>query len=395
MRVHTSDEQHRRSDRRGGRTPLRRAVAAAGALAVLTGGTLLATGVPAAADGTEQLGTPSLNLATGSGMAVASVGMFVQPATLQVTIPADATVTQAILYFEAGHQPGDTSGEVPDSTIRVNGIEFTGTTIGGPTPFYGSVVTSTQRVDLTSAGLVGAGTTTLTLDGLDTDEVADGAGLVVLYRRSGAEAQLGLRDGNDIAFADFASPRDTTAPQTFRFDPAPVDRTATVVLLVSSIHDPAQTATGNNRPHALAVTSGGRTVEIANPFVDRGGREFDDVTLEVSIPANASEVTLQLLSRRDDSGDLPASLVWVAAGLSVPQPAPRITTESLVPTTTSPTTTAPTTTAVPPTSLPRTESGQLAFTGRDSSDTAAAGTALLAIGTVILLATRRHRRRVI
>ena len=34
-----------------------------------------------------------------------------------------------------------------------------------------------------------------------------------------------VRDGVDFAFINASPPRDTTVPQTFDFDPAPVDRT--------------------------------------------------------------------------------------------------------------------------------------------------------------------------
>ena len=49
--------------------------------------------------------------------------MFEQPALFTVTIPDDATVTQVLLYREAGHRHGDLSGEEPDSSIGVNGLD--------------------------------------------------------------------------------------------------------------------------------------------------------------------------------------------------------------------------------------------------------------------------------
>lgn len=363
----------------------RRQVLARTAAALVSAVALVGIGVgstlPVGADGTETLGTPSVTIAPATGAAVGTIGLFVQPASLQVTIPADAVVTQALLYVEAGHRTGDTSGAVPDNTLVVDGTELTGTMVGGPTAFYGDVITNTQRFDLTALGLVRPGTTVLTLDGLDSDEVDDGAGLLVLFRQPGRDASVSVLDGNDIAFANFAAPLDATVPQTFRVTPASVARTASLALLVGSVHDPAIGAIDGHRPHAVVVTSGGVTTTLPDAFVDRGGREFDNLVTDVTIPAGAETVTVQLQSRPDATGDLPASLVWVAAALSTPTPAPVTPTSAAV----------TTITAVPPSVLPTVPPAQLAYTGTSTAAPFLFGVVLLTAGASLLVLVARRR----
>ena len=44
-----------------------------------------------------------------------------------------------------------------------------------------------------------------------------------------------MRDGLDLAFNGFPSPRDTTVPQTFSFASSAVDRTANLASLAASM----------------------------------------------------------------------------------------------------------------------------------------------------------------
>ncbi len=359
-----------------------------GRTAAATLALVLGAAVPAGADGTETLGAPSIAVAGGSGIAVAGTGLFTQPGTFTVDVPVDATVTQVLLYVEAGHRVGDASGDLGDNTIRVNGTELTCGCIGGPTAFYGDVITATQRYDLTSMHLVGPGTSTLTIDGLDTDEVDDGAGVIVLYQQPGKAADIGVVDGNDIAFVNFAPPLDTTVPQTFHFTAALGDRTATLGLMVNSVHDPVPQADPTHRPSALLVTADGVTTRYADPFADDQGREFDSKLVEVAIPAGADTVTLQMVSEWDGSGDLPASLVWMAAALAVPKEAAAEAAQATTTTTTAPPTTTTTAVAV----LPAT--AQLPFTGAATMLAVLIGTLALTGGAVLVLTSRRRTAQV-
>ena len=355
---------------------------AAAAFALLVG-----AAVPAGADGTETLGPPSIAIAKGTGITVAGTGLFNQPGTFTVDVPADATVEQVLLYVEAGHRVGDASGELPDATVTVNGIALTGALIGGPTGFYGDVQTATMRHDITALGLVTPGRSTLTVDGLDDDEIRDGAGVVVIYRQADKAAHIGVADGNDIAFVNFDAPLDTTVPQTFRFTAATKERTATLGLMVNSVHDPVPQATPTHRPSALLITTGGVTTRFNDPFLDDEGREFDSKLVEVTIPAGADSLTMQMVSEYDDTGDLPASLVWMAAALAVPEDAAALPAQAST-TTVAPTTTAAPVTTLAPAVLPA--SAQLPFTGADPLITVLIGTLALTGGVVLVLGARRR-----
>ncbi len=298
----------------------RRASAVLAVLFALTT-TVLVPSSPASADGTETLGPTTIPLAEGTGIIVAGTGLFLQPSSFDVVVPADAIVEQVILYWESGHQNGDLSGEFSDETLNVNGNELTATShAGGPSVFFTrkgvDVITSTHRLDITSLGLVGPGTSTLTVDGLDSDEIDDGAGVVVIYSQGGEVNDLQVFDGNDIAFAGFAPPRDTTVPQSYSFAPENRDRNADIGLMVTSTHT-TDTLASPPRPSALLYTVGGVTTRINDPFPDTEGREFDSLTFPIVVPAGATDLTVQMLS--DDNGTefLPASLVWLVSTLAL------------------------------------------------------------------------------
>jgi hypothetical protein len=276
---------------------------------------------PVAADGTETLGPPTIGVADGTGVVIGGTGLFIQPSSFDVVVPADASVEQVILYWESGHREGDFSGEVSDETLTVNGIEVLGLHAGGPTVFFNDgsrdVVTATHRVDITGLGLVGPGTTTLTIAGLDPDEIGDGAAVVIIYRQPGVINEIRIVDGNDIAFAGFPPPRFTTVPQTFTFAAEDQPRTAELGLVAASTHTTDEMESPP-RPSALLYTVGGVTTRINDPFPDTQGRELDSVIVPVIVPAGETEITVQLISDDNGTQDLPASLVWMVGSLVVP-----------------------------------------------------------------------------
>ncbi|MDH4146101.1 MAG: hypothetical protein OEY23_13150 [Acidimicrobiia bacterium] len=317
------------------RVHARSARVALGVLAALASilATLLAAAAPAAADGTETLGPPSIAIADGTGISVAGIGLFAQPATLDVTVPAGATVLQVLLYWESGHRPGDTSGEDSDASVTIRNPalggpfqEISADHIGIETGFFGDVLTSTHRADVTALGLVGPGTTTLEIDGLDFDEIDNGAGVAVIYDQPERDANVTLRDGSDVSFVNFDEPLRTTIPQTFDFDASPQARTAKLALMASSVHDPLGDDTPTEvavRPHVLRTTVAGATTDTCNPFGDVGppSREFDAGTFDITIPAGATSLTVQLLSLPCGGfTELPASLVWLVAALELEAP---------------------------------------------------------------------------
>jgi hypothetical protein len=198
----------------------------------------------------------------------------------------------------------------------VEGNPVDGTLIGGPTLFFGSSYSSSYRADITALGVVGPGANTVTVDGL-TFSVNNGAGILAIYSSaSEPAADVGLVDGNDLAFENFSPPLNTTVPQTFTFPSATTDRTVPLTLFASSVED------GRYRPNLVTVESGGVTQSFTDPFTNTSGPEWDTVVLQVSIPAGAISLTVQALSDDHGTGALPASLAWTAAALVVPRETP-------------------------------------------------------------------------
>ncbi len=285
---------------------------------VLVAGALLAASATAVfADGTEILGPPSISIASGTGVASAGTGMLAQPATLTVEVPAGANVTQVLLYwegFQALSEPGD-------DTITVNGNGVTGLLIGGPTFFFPGAYASAFRADISGLGLVGAGTTSLQLSGLDFTTASNGAGVIVIYDDGSTDAQIALRDGSDLAFANFSGQLQNTVAQTFTFPPSASDRTATINLFFASVS--GTLSGGTIRPTTIEITTDGVTTQLNNLLDSVDGGEWDSFAISVLVPAGATSLTVQPFSRDDlNTGFLPASFDWVAAAFSLEAEAP-------------------------------------------------------------------------
>lgn len=270
----------------------------------------------ASADGTETLGAPSVAVASGSGVAVGGVGLaHSQPEQIDVAVPAGASVEQVLLYWE-GHHSAPGNG---DGTAVIDGNPVAGTLIGGPTYFFTAVTgvhyTSTYRADITGLGLVAAGANSLSIEGLAFDRVNNGAGVLVIYD-DGTTSEIGLVDGNDAAWYNFASPLDTTVAQTFTFAAEPVARSAELNMFFSSVEGDL---VPGERPSTIEITVDGVVTELINVLHSNDGNEWDTISVSVNVPAGATSVTVQAISPdRLPSGNNPASFVWNAAALSVP-----------------------------------------------------------------------------
>ncbi len=284
---------------------------------------LVVPGPAAHADGTETLGPPSIAIAPGSGVVTAGTGLKTQPGTVELSVPDGAVVRQVLLYWEGAHYRDD----APDDSIVVDGTTVAGTLIGGPTFFFpdfdinppDNVFTSAFRADITDLGLVSDGPNSLTLSGLSFSFRNDGASIVVVYDDSSGVASISVVDGLDNAFDGFPEPRRSTVPQSLAVAPAPFDRTAALTLMVASVTDDGRTS-------AVEVTSGGVTTVMTNVLASNEGPEWDNLTLPVTVPAGATDVTVRIVS----NGDLPASVVWVGAVLVAgncppPSTAPAVT----------------------------------------------------------------------
>lgn len=276
----------------------------------------------ALADGTEELGPPSIPIASGTGIVAAGTGMVSQPGSFDVSLPDGSTVEQVLLYWE-GFMSTNVAG---DDTIVVNGNNVTGTKIGGETFFFDGNFSSSFRADITNLDLVSAGSNTLTLDGLDFTSVSNGAGVLVIFNDGTGIAEIEVRDGVDLAFVSYPEPRRTTVPQTFNFPAASEERIATLSMFVSSVEGSVSHG-GSPRPTSIEVTTGGVLTVFSDTLVSNGGDEWDSVNLPINIPAGADSLTVQVFSRDDSQiGNLPASLSWIVAGLMVP-PSPDLMVE--------------------------------------------------------------------
>ncbi|MBK8165541.1 MAG: hypothetical protein IPK64_06165 [bacterium] len=263
-------------------------------------------------DGSEALAPPAIAISPGSGLAHGGVSLVgVEAAELTVTVPAGAQVRQVLLYWAGGSIAVD-----GDDAIELDGVAVAGELIGGPTWFYSLLGAnyhfSAYRADVTRLGLVGPGTTTLTVSGFDFPTGAadenNGASLLVVWD-DGTSAGIQLRDGLDLAYFGFAGVLNNTVPQVFAVTPADSDRLAQLVLMAASV--------GQDRPTRVVVTTTAGVQVFENPMGGADGSHWESIELPVLIPAGVASVTAELVST---PGYTPrgASLGWVGAALVEP-----------------------------------------------------------------------------
>ena len=85
--------------------------------------------------GSDQLGPPSVALATGTTSAIAGTGLHAGSGTINFNLPGNAKVKQVFLYWGVHATPDRKSLNATD-TISVNSTSVVGTRIGGPTLFF-------------------------------------------------------------------------------------------------------------------------------------------------------------------------------------------------------------------------------------------------------------------
>lgn len=280
-----------------------------------------------AAANTEALSDPvGLTLATGSDILAAGVGLVDgQPDNIEINIPVGVVIKQVILYWE-GQETTET-GQGDTDQITLNGtLDVTGDRIGGPTGFLSDYWTSTYRADITGLNLLAVGPNSISVEGLDFDQRNNGAGILVVVDDGINTTDLQLKDGNDFAFIHFAPPLNTTEQVTFNFAAAPVQRTASLNLFVSSVarEDPSG---GIGRPSIIEISIDGLLADsLVDSLANSDGPEWDTVRRTVIIPAGATSLTVQILSEDAGTGpfagNLPASLTWLAASFAILPPEP-------------------------------------------------------------------------
>lgn len=282
--------------------------------------------------GPTGLGPASIPIASGTGIVTAGVGLFGGVGTqasgnIAFNVPAGASVEQVILYWEGRIQ----SPVINDPTsIVVDGNTVTGALINVPRFHFRSGLPEhafvTYREDITGLNLVGAGANNLFISpALGDDPYADyhtnGAGVLVIFDDGSGTAAIDVRDGSDFAFLPLPETVDNSCvAQTFNFPSAAVDRTADLALFACDVQDPAK----RFRPNAVEVTVGGVTTTFDDPFLSVDGLHWDTFTPSILIPAGVGSLTVNVFpvaaTGSDPPGSLAASLLWLAAALSVPPP---------------------------------------------------------------------------
>lgn len=278
----------------------------------LAGGLLALSGA-ALADGTESLGAPAgINLAEGSDYLLAGAGLAdTGSGTASLSVPAEATVVQVLAYWDGLALQNDLPGST--DTIFLNGVEVTGDRIGGPSAFIGQFHSFAYRADVTGLGLIGAGENLVTATGLDFGYRNNGFGLIVITDDGNATETVGLVDGSDFAFGDFAAPYDTTVEQTFSFEPSNQVRLAQLGLFVTGVD--------LDRPSVIEITIGGNVTRLADILGSNAGAQWDVQEFTFDIDPGVTSLSVRVLS--EDSGVGPAaggdiaSLNWIAASLSI------------------------------------------------------------------------------
>jgi hypothetical protein len=290
--------------------------------------------VPSAgADGDETLGPPDLTLAAGTGVVVAGVGMQANlntPATIDVDVPSGAEVKQVLVYWQGQHSSNLWPASVPDGEITLNGNPVTGVwTATSINPYFGERF-YTYRYDATALELVGPGENTLTVDELFFESTSylptgnKGVGVAVIYDDGSDSTLAGLIDGMDYAYSGFSPPLSTTEAQTFTFEPSPYERTGSLGLMVGEALDFDYSGVQGLVVEGEFDTS--ETFSLVNELQSNQGFELDAAEHEITIPAGAESVTVQLLSL---GGDTPASFAWFFASLDIEAAAPPPVTANL------------------------------------------------------------------
>lgn len=133
---------------------------------------------------------------------------------------------------------------------------------------------------------------------------------------------LSVVDGNDFAFggSPLASPAidKTTNKQTFTFASKGFDRVAQLHLLVGD-------ADASRADVIEYSVNGGPVTRLVNTLNSSAGFEWDNDTLSIPVPAGASSLSVQLLSKRGTGVPTSTkfdSFHWVAGLLSLPTQAP-------------------------------------------------------------------------
>ncbi|MGQ9853434.1 MAG: SdrD B-like domain-containing protein [Candidatus Oleimicrobiaceae bacterium] len=273
------------------------------------------------------------------GMVAGGVGLLSGSGTFELSVPADATVQAAYLYWSGqdSDSPPSHLGD-PDVVLQVDGgpsTPITGELIGMTTAIAGRFRFA-YRADVTA--MITPGVHSLALSGFDPAVLgssgrAFGGGILVVYQKSDLPlATISIADGVDYFL--FSKFHPTSQVLRFCFSAAPVDRTAQVLLMVGGVEedeasglwyqvggDAIPAGSIVDAPGAVDYEHSSSTVvgEDTDPFYSAEGQQWDNLSASLPMPAESAWLALQIESQSDSPyGKRPASGVWVVCALHLP-----------------------------------------------------------------------------
>ena len=277
---------------------------------------------PSSGQAFEDLTTSTLATASGTGITSGGVGTLeTGGGVIDITVPAGATIEQVVVYW-GGRARNGNQPEGQDDDILVDGNDVTGTLVGTAGVAGVGNKAFTFGADITALGVVSDGANSITIAGFEDpnpgtgDFRADGASIVVIYSVDGdEEMQFFIRDGADLAYVGFPGASMVTNLQTFTFEAADYDREATLINIAGD--------TNIARGDRLTVTVDGVVViDQLNYFQAGAGLQWSNREETITIPAGATEVTVQVFSEKlDPEGPNTSaeSITWIFVNLAVPQ----------------------------------------------------------------------------
>ncbi len=269
---------------------------------------------PAFADGSQMLGVPlGLNAPAGTRMIVAGQGVRDgQPANLNITIPAGATIHQVVAYWSV--VDWDLAKLAPNDSTTMAGQVVNGVRIGDPQLIFNTGYTAAYRADVTALNLLVPGNNVIAVAGVDF-VWPGGAGLVAFVDDGGAAVEFEQFDGNDALSRVITPERTESSIVTYNFAPDDVDRVGNLAMFFSSFFD--------NTPTVITLSVDGDVQEVlVDEIGNDDGNAFDTVQKDVLIPAGATSLSVQLALEDSGIGRFAGSytwgkLAWIYAGFSL------------------------------------------------------------------------------
>jgi len=271
------------------------------------------------------------------GKRIAAVGVGLDGTTSGTitlgSLPPGAVVVDAWLYWN-----GDTdSVDGGDPNVTFGGVALgppdVQTFTGGAAWEFGARYAYAHWVDVGPNGQnIVTGNGSWLLEDVSFSLWNNGAGLVVIYEDpalSDTAHTAWLADGLDLAHGHAPPPPSVpgTEPVIFPFEPADVERTATLYSIAGGVVPGKDTAMhwefGFTEPAPISITYDiyTSTLVITDPFQSADGVAWDTFMFTTTVPADATYIIVQAESR--DTADA-ADLEWIVQTFEMEEACPEI-----------------------------------------------------------------------